>query len=161
MVGAYAPVFLVVGIRGLPHPAAIAACVVAMAGLAAWVFIVRRLTTAQPRTVQVEESSAIDGEVTAYIVSLLLPAVAAGTPSAQDWVAYTVCAVLVLIVAWGAHLWSVNPVVYLLGLRVIRITINGEPVVALARSVPTPGTTAVVARAVGVVRVLNADEAAT
>lgn len=151
--------FLVAGLRGWPHPAALAACAVALVGLLAWALVVRKLWTAQPRTVEVEDSSAIDGEVTASIVSLLLPAVAASTPSGRDWAAYAVCACLILVVAWGARLWSVNPIVYLLGLRVIRIQVNSETLVALARAVPAAGDTVVATRSVGVVLVRAAAEA--
>lgn len=153
MVGAYSPLFLVAGMRGWPHPAAVAACAAALVGLLAWALVVRKLWTAQPRDVTVEEASAVDGEVTAYIVSLLLPAVAADTPSGPEWGAYAVCACLILVVAWGAGLWSVNPIVYVLGLRVIRIQFNGETLVALAHDVPAVGDTVIATRAAGVVLV--------
>lgn len=97
-----------------------------------------------------------DSEVTAYIASYLLPILAAPSPSIGDVLAYTVCGVLILVVAFAADLGSINPIVYLFGFRVARAQIGDDAVIILARKFPDAGTIATVAHAAGVVLVIEA-----
>ncbi|MTD44865.1 hypothetical protein GKE82_11325 [Conexibacter sp. W3-3-2] len=150
LLSAYAPVLIVAGIRGLDAYAAFIAIGIGIGMLVAWAVVLACLPRGQQRDVQVDEIEPIDAEVTGYIVSILLPAVAAGTPTTQDWVAYSLCAVLILVVAYFAKLWSVNPLVYLAGMRAVRVTISGTQHVALARDLPQQGHTAVIRRLAGV-----------
>lgn len=158
LVGAYSPAALIIGCRAAPGLGGYVALAVGIAGIVAWAGLIRAwLPRAQPRTVRLEKVDAIDGEVTAYIASYLLPIVAAGSPTVGDWFAYGICAVLILIVGFASNLGSVNPVVYFFGLRVARAEIDGQSIFLLVDRVPPPGQEARVARAVGVALLLRSE----
>jgi hypothetical protein len=129
-----------------------------MVGIGTWVAFLCWLPSAQSRDVEATAVQPVDAEVTGYIASYLLPVVAATSPSAGDIAAYVVCAVLFLVVAFVADLGSVNPVVYLFGLRVARADIDGRHVVILAKELPRPRQRIRVARGVGVVLVLGPED---
>jgi hypothetical protein len=103
----------------------------------------------------VTEVQPVDAEVTGYIVSYLLPIVAATSVDAGDIVAYAICGGLILTVAFVANLGSINPLVYVFRLRVVKARVGGEPSILLVREVPGEGATVEVTRAAGVTRVLN------
>lgn len=130
--GAYAPIGLIVGARAIPACPGYVAVGVGLVGLVTWLSFLYWLPHAQPRTADVEEIEPIDSEVTGYIVSILLPLVAAGQPTTGDLVAYGICGALVLFVAYVSNLAAVNPLIYLFRFRVARAVIDGEPTVALA-----------------------------
>lgn len=152
---AYAPAAVIVGFRVLPHPIGIAAIGLGMVGLGAWTAFLLWLPKAQSRDAIPTAVTPIDGEVTAYIASYLLPIIAASSPDAGDIAAYAICAALFLVVAFVAGLGSVNPVVYLFGLRVARAEIEGKHVIVLAKELPQVGARITIARGVGVVLVLS------
>ncbi|WP_327467738.1 hypothetical protein [Baekduia sp.] len=147
---------IIVGLRVLPHRGGWIAVTFGGAGIAVWLaFLCWFPSRSQPREVVLGEVEPIDGEVTAYVASLLLPLVAVGNPDAGDLGAYVVCAVLILIVGYAADLGSVNPVIYLLGLRVVRAEVDGRLAIMLVRLVPSRGDPVVLVRAAGVIRVLD------
>lgn len=154
LASAYAPAALIVGCRTFPDCIGWITLVLGGLGLAVWTGFLLWLPHAQPREVRPSNVDPMDGEVTAYIASYLLPIVAAASPSTGDLFGYGVCAVLVLIVAFTADLGSVNPVVYLFGLRVARVEIDGRAMVILAKRLPRAEESITVARAAGVTRVL-------
>jgi hypothetical protein len=103
----------------------------------------------------VEGPEYIDSEVTGYIVSILLPVVAASRPGFHDWLAYGVCAVLILLVAFAAELWSANPITYAFHMRAARAVVDGKPRVVLVRGHMGQGEIKAVARRLGVTLVLG------
>ena len=105
---------------------------------------------ADQSAVDVIRIAAVDGEVGAYIVSILLPLVAAGDPTAGDLVAYGLCGVLILCVAYVSNLALVNPLIYFLGYRVARATVDGERTVVLIKKSAELAGDVTVVRAVGV-----------
>jgi hypothetical protein len=128
---AYAPVALIVGARVVPDCVGYIALGVGVLGIAAWITFLLWIPHAQTRTVKAEDAELVDTEVTAYVVSLLLPIVAAVRPDAGDLVAYGLCALLILYVAYVSDLAAFNPFVYGFGYRVARATIEGSPVLVL------------------------------
>jgi hypothetical protein len=132
LVGAYAPIGLIIGARAVPACSGYVAIAFGLVGLGAWLGFLYWLPGRQPRTAEVSSDiELIDTEVTGYIVSILLPLVAAGDPTAGDLVAYGLCGVLILFVAYASNLAAVNPFIYFFGFRVIRVTVDGERTVAL------------------------------
>ncbi|HWT92033.1 MAG TPA: hypothetical protein VN238_03485 [Solirubrobacteraceae bacterium] len=153
LASAYAPAAIIIGLRAMPATEARLSLCAGLIGLWVWAAFLWWLPRAQPRPVVINQAQPVDPEVTGYIVSYLLPVVAAASPKTGDLLAYGVCAALILVVAWAADLGAVNPLVYLFRLRVSRVLVNGHPTVVLARGVPTDGQ-ATITRAAGVTFVL-------
>lgn len=155
MAGAYAPVAIIIAARALPSCAGWAALGIGLIGLLAWIGFLIWLPARQPREAQVSEVEPIDGEVSAYIVSILLPLVAAGDPSSGDLVAYGLCGVLILFVAYVSNLALVNPLIYFFGFRVARATVDGERTIVLIKQSAELDGDVTVVRAVGVTLISN------
>lgn len=155
---AYAPLAIIVGVRALPSAAGWVAIGIGGIGTCVWAGFLWWLPRTQTREVALDEVHAVDAEVTGYVVSLLLPIVAAGSPSTGDLVAYGLCAALLLTVAFAADLGAVNPLIYLFRLRVLRVKIGDEYLLALARTPPRPGSTVMVTRALAVLYVTDGGE---
>jgi hypothetical protein len=152
--GAYSPAAVIIGARTVPAPVGWAAIGIGVAGTGVWALFLAWLPSAQPREIELTTVEPADTEVTAYIASYLLPIVAATSATTGDVVAYALCGALILVVAFAADLGSVNPIVYLFRLRVMRARLNGEYAIILARQVPETGTTIIATHALGVVRIL-------
>lgn len=150
LVGAYAPVAIIIAARALPACAGWVSLGVGIFGLVAWLSFLLWLPARQPREAPVSDIEPVDGEVGAYIVSILLPLVAAGDPTAGDLVAYGLCGVLILCVAYVSNLALVNPLIYFLGYRVARATVDGERTVVLIKKSAELAGDVTVVRAVGV-----------
>jgi hypothetical protein len=152
---AYAPAALIIGCRTAPSPGGWIAVFGGLTGLLVWAAFLWWLPQAQPRTVVVTEVQPVDAEVTGYIVSYLLPIVAVTSADPGDIVAYAICGWLILTVAFVADLGSVNPLVYVFRLRVVKARIGGQSSILLVREIPGEGATVDVTRAAGVTRVLS------
>jgi hypothetical protein len=150
LIGAYAPVAIIIAARALPACAGWVALGVGIIGLAAWIAFLIWLPARQPRDTPVSEVEPIDGEVGAYIVSILLPLVAAGNPDFGDLVAYGLCGALILFVAYVSNLALVNPLIYFFGYRPARATVDGERTIVLIKQSATVDRDVTVVRAVGV-----------
>jgi hypothetical protein len=154
LAAAYSPVAVVGGLRGLPSAPAYIAAGLGLAGIGLWILFLRWLGGRGPRNRDVREAELIDSEVTGYIVSILLPVIAASAPDLNDWLAYGVCAALILVVAFAAELWAVNPITYLFGLRAARALIDGTPRVVLVRGILGPAGERLVIERIGVALIL-------
>lgn len=152
MASAYGPAAIVIGCRAWPHMAGKVALLCGIAGVAVWAAFLRWLGQAQPRRAEVEDVQPLDGEVTAYVATYLLPLLAAPNPSDGDLIAYAICAVLILIVGYVADLGAINPVIYLFGLRTARAVVDGRPMVILLNG-DMDTTDPLVVRGPGIVRV--------
>jgi hypothetical protein len=150
LLAAYTPVAVIAGLRGLPATVAWVSVALGLFGIAVWLLFLWWLPERQRRTSIVKDPHFIDSEVNAYIVSILLPVVAAANPALTDWLAYGVCAVLILLVAFAAELWAVNPITYAFGLRAARAVIDGERRVVLVRGSLGPEGKREVVRRIGV-----------
>lgn len=148
--GAYAPVAIIIAARVLPCTIGWVALVLGVGGVGVWVSFLIWLRSHQPRDAEVVEVEPIDDEVTGYIVSILLPLVAAGDPSSGDLIAYGICGVLILLVAYVSDLAVANPLIYLLGFRVARARVAGETTIVLVDDLDAPEGDVTVRRALGV-----------
>lgn len=148
--GAYAPVAIIIAARIIPHTVGWVALVLGVAGVGVWTIFLIWLRSHQPRDAEVVEVEPIDDEVTGYIVSILLPLVAAGDPSGGDLIAYGICGVLILLVAYVSDLAVANPLIYLLGFRVARARVSGETTLVLVDDLDAPEGDVTVRRALGV-----------
>jgi hypothetical protein len=148
--GAYAPVAIIIAARVIPCTIGWVALALGVAGIGIWTAFLIWLRGHQPRDAAVNEVEPIDDEVTGYIVSILLPLVAAGDPSSGDLIAYGICAVLILLVAYVSDLAVANPLIYLLGFQVARANVAGERTLVLVDDLDAPEGDVTVRRAVGI-----------
>jgi hypothetical protein len=153
--GAYAPVALIVGARVVPACVGFVAVGIGAIGILIWVLFLLWVPHGQPRAIRASETEPIDTEVTAYIVSLLLPIVAAGKPDAGDLVAYGLCALLILYIAYVSDLAAFNPFVYMFGYRVARTKIDGRPTTVLITDATEASGDVDVVKAIGVMVILG------
>jgi hypothetical protein len=156
LIGAYAPVALIIAARVIPNGVGWAALGVGLAGVGGWLAFLWWVPGRQTRTVEIDDFDLVDTEVTAYIVSLLLPVVVAIKPDTGDLIAYGLCAALILFVAYVADLAAFNPFVYLFGYRVGRGTIEGEPSIILSRNPRSTRGDVEIVRAIGVTVIVEA-----
>lgn len=148
--GAYAPVAIIIAARVIPGTIGWMALVLGIAGVGIWIAFLIWLRGHQQRDAAVSEIEPIDDEVTGYIVSILLPLIVAGNPSSGDFIAYGICAVLILLVAYVSDLAVANPLIYLLGFRVARANVAGERTLVLVDDLDAPEGDVTVRRAAGI-----------
>lgn len=89
------------------------------------------------------------GLVNGFLASHLLPFLAPGVPTVRDSVAYGLFFLVLLIVSINSDLAHINPVLYLFGRKVVRITTNGTSRIFVCSTVPRPGETVTAVRATG------------
>jgi hypothetical protein len=159
LIGAYAPAAVIIGARTAPSLGGWIAIGIGIAGIGVWSLFLVWLRRAQPHEIELTAVEPADTEVTAYIASYLLPILAATSATTGDIIAYVLCGLLILVVAFAADLGSVNPIVYLFRLRVMRARVDGEHVIILARKVPAVETTVIATQALGVVMLPTEDQA--
>ena len=155
LAAAYAPVAVIAGVRATPRLAGWVSLISGALGVIVWIAFLVWLPQRQPRQATIERPEFIDAEVTGYIVSILLPIVAASEPTLQDLLAYGLCAALILLVAFAAGLWAVNPITYAFGIRAARATVDGKPQVILVRGGTVREGVMMVVRRLGVTLILE------
>ena len=119
----YAPLFIILGIRkSFGHSTVsiilFAAAVLSVLVLLAYLGVVRRLA-AHPVTIQ--SASSRDGEAMSYIVSYLLPFVGLDSASRADQISLGVFLLVLAVVYVSTNLIHMNPVLNLLGYRILEI----------------------------------------
>ncbi len=123
LIGAYAPAVAVLGLRiGLTTIgwALIGASLVATAW---WLwFLLRVVKRRQTWDITIDAAEPIDRDVTAYVASYLLPVLAARPEHDTGYLAYSLAAFLILVVAYRADLGAINPLAYLCGYRAYRVS---------------------------------------
>jgi hypothetical protein len=80
-------------------------------------------------------------EVAGFLATYLLPFVTVPSPSASDIAGYLIYALVVLAIFVRSNLAQVNPTLYLLGWRVVSITVNDHDHYLVCRRVPRAPTT--------------------
>ncbi|QUW18234.1 hypothetical protein [Agrococcus sp. Marseille-Q4369] len=140
---AIAPMFAVLTIRLLPAatPWLWVCIVITVAGLLGGLYL-RYLAGGRPAEPKITQVAAADGEAITYVGSLLLPLVAATTPSLNDAVAYLAVTVVFVVILFQTRALAVNPVLYLLGIKAWKVkadTIPGGEMILLGRNEPREG----------------------
>lgn len=152
LVGAYAPMLAVLGLRiGLGT----AGCVLlgaSVVGVMWWLwFLLRVVPRRQGFEITIDSAEPADRDVTAYIATYLLPVLAAKPEHDSGYAAYALAGVLVLVVAFRADLGAINPVAYLCGYRAYRIAGDDSVGIVLSRSLLLNDATWVMHDAAGIV----------
>jgi hypothetical protein len=92
-------------------------------------------------TYRVDKVEDAGGMITGFLASNLLPFLAQGKPTERDLIAYVVFLLVLLVVSINSDLAHVNPALYLMGRRVVRITSGGDSRILVCRQAPKRGTT--------------------
>jgi hypothetical protein len=137
----YSPLFALTALRlepGRYRDALWAAAAVGFLSLLAALAIAQRRIS--PRQRVLTSVSDRGGDVAGYLATYLLPFLTVTAPTGRDALAYGLFVVLVGIVYTRSSLVSVNPVLYLLGYRLVEAgTQSGDVLLLLCRSEPPVG----------------------
>ncbi|MEV1291506.1 hypothetical protein [Pseudonocardia sp. NPDC049635] len=87
--------------------------------------------------------------VSGFLASHLLPFLAPGEPTMRDIISYGVFFLVLLVVSINSDLALINPLIYLLGRRVVRVTVNGQSRILVCSTPPKAGDDIRVVRATG------------
>lgn len=80
------------------------------------------------------------GDVAGYLATYLLPFLTVSDPAPRDVISYAGFVLLVGVVYTRSTLLSVNPLLYVLGYRLVFLsTGSGQPILLICRSIPTAG----------------------
>lgn len=142
LIGAYAPVLAVLGLRiGLDTTGVILVTVAALATVWWLWFLLCVVKHRQTWDITVDAAEPIDRDVTAYVASYLLPVLAAKPEHDSGYVAYALAGFLILVVAYRADLGAINPIAYLCGYRAYRVSAADGVRTVLSRSLLVKDTT--------------------
>lgn len=117
--------------------------------LTAVLLIARHATQAAGYRYRVSSVEDAGSAVSGFLASHLLPFLAPGTPTVRDVVSYGVFFTVLLVVSVNSDLAHVNPILYLLGRRVVRISTDGVSRILVCSTVPKAGDQIRAVRATG------------
>ncbi len=148
----YTPLFAILAARfaATPWLAFGALALMALgAGCTVWVLYLLGSSARSSLTVaRVHETGSESG---GYLVSYVLPFLTVETPGVLDALAYGLFLLVLLIVYVRTDLIQVNPMIYLLLRRIVKVqTGTGDMAYVVVRSVPRPGDTVTVAQHAGI-----------
>jgi hypothetical protein len=140
-VSSYAPVFAIASIRFRGIAIASVCAALAIVGMLvvvlAVVWLPRRVARRHVQAFKVEDTS---GEVSAYLAGYLLPFVVIAEPGWRDVVGFAIFFLVAARLALVARLELLNPMVYLVGRRVLRVSLATGPAWLITRGdVPDDG----------------------
>jgi hypothetical protein len=132
----YAPLFVVLAVRGthrdaLSLAAGVALCVVAALSVLVLRYWIVKAQTFAPFPTTVRRASPRDDLAVAYIVTYILPFAGVDLSSGRDLVALAVVFAITLIVAVRTNLFYVNPILNLLGYHIHEVEDADGRIVAL------------------------------
>jgi len=154
-VSAFAPLFLIWGLRTWPSGIAWAFIVLVLIGLGGTGLVMGVARRDEGEGVTLTHVETRQSDVAAYIVTYLIPFVTAPLITPQDWLAVAVFLLLLLAVYVSSDLLSVNPVLSLLGLRLFRVKFDTREGWLLAKQPKTGQALTVVEVSDGVYVALN------
>ena len=135
----YAPLFGILAIRfsaAGQRYVCLALASIGVAYLGGVALVARR---AEPRPYEVQSVSDAGGEVAGYLASYLLPFVTVATPTLADTLGYALYGLVTLGIFVRSDLIRINPTLYLMGRRIICVTlVGGEERYMVCRRVPRP-----------------------
>lgn len=121
--GSYALLFVLLGLRFHTLWLEMACAVLAAIGLLDMVWIVfgaSRRTAADP--IRLAEVTDTGPEIAGYLATYLLPFLTVAEPGTRDVVAYALFLLVTGLIYVRSEMTQVNPTLYLLGRRVVRVT---------------------------------------
>jgi hypothetical protein len=158
----YAPLFGILAIR-FERPALVYSCTgLAAAGVAALLAIIWVHSRTNGAEIVIASVNNAGGEAASYLAGYLLPFVTVSQPSARDVVAYIAFIVVAGVVHSRTSAIQVNPLLFLLGWKILQVTTDsGATVFLITREVHFSGDTVLTSRLGGDVRVEQKQTTAT
>jgi hypothetical protein len=120
--GSYAPLFAILAIRFDNRRLSAACAIVAVLSAASMFLILRAVGNIEPDPHEIRAITDQGGQVAGYLATYLLPFVTVDDPSARDVIAYAAFVAVVGIVYIQAEMAQINPLLYLIGLKVYSVT---------------------------------------
>jgi len=149
-VSGYAPLFAIFGLRLDGTPSGVCFSVAVVLATAFFVVLALARIDAEPQQVQVSTVTPRDTDVAAYLATYLLPFVTVSQPTGRDIAGFLLYGLVLVIVARRGALVGVNPLAYLLGLRLVTVTTaTGRSVLLLTRHLPRRDVTIIAQDVVG------------
>ena len=120
--GSYAPLFAILAIRFRDRWLWIACGLLSGFAVVNVLLILRAARRIEPDPHRIERITDRGGEVAGYLATYLLPFVTVSEPSTRDLLAYAAFILLVGIVYIQSKMIQINPILYLMGLKVFSVT---------------------------------------
>jgi hypothetical protein len=121
-VSSFAPLFVIFAIRFQDRGLQLACAGLAAFGIATLILLLRAARRIEPDPHRIETVADRGAEVAGYVATYLLPFVTVTEPSTRDVVAYLTFVLVIGVVYVRSEMIQINPVLYLLGYRVWKIT---------------------------------------
>ena len=122
----YAPLFLILAIRFRGQELKVACAAVALLGVTAGLWVISSERAKAPAAFQVIKVEDRGSEVAGYLASYLLPFVALAEPALPEVLAYAIFLAVAATVYVQSEMIQINPIFYVLGRRVVRVTTEGD-----------------------------------
>jgi hypothetical protein len=122
----YAPLFVILAIRFRRPELVVACAVLAVAGLLAVLWILWAERSKARAAYTIEKVDDKGPEVAGYLASYLLPFLTVAEPANPEVVAYAIFLGVAAIVYVQSDMLQINPIFYLLGRRVVRVTTSTD-----------------------------------
>jgi len=141
LLSSYAPLFAILVLRLDSAQVSVGCGALAAIGLLSTISLLGGVGRLEPEPHKVDAVVDRGPEVAGYVATYLLPFVTVAEPSGRDLLAYGAFLVVSGIIYVRSSMMAVNPLLYLLGFRVVSIT-NGTGLDAflVCRARPEPGT---------------------
>jgi len=121
----YAPLFGLLAIRFVEPWLWITCAALAALGVASLLLLLRLDRRAEPDPHNLESATNAGGEAASYLAGYLLPFLTVATPTLRDVIAYAGFLVVAAAINLRTSVAQVNPLLYLLGYRVLSVTDDG------------------------------------
>lgn len=143
----YAPLFAMLAVRFQVPVLSYICGAIAILGLATLYLILRSMRGVEADPHQLLSVRDHGGEVAGYVATYLLPFLTVAEPTPRDLVAYLMFLGVVGVIYVRSHMTQVNPLVYLLGLRISEVvTDDGWHGFLISRGLPAADATVLASR---------------
>jgi hypothetical protein len=138
----YSALFFILALRFDRAPLAIGSGALAALGIAAAFWILGAERAKGSAAYEIAKTEDQGAEVTGYIATYLLPFVTLAQPTDRDVVSYLLFLCISALVYTGSDMLQVNPILYLMRRRVVKVTTpKGWVAYLITSSAPMPGET--------------------
>jgi hypothetical protein len=147
LLSSYAPLFALLAVRFEPAWLWTSCVAFALLGLGSLLLLLRLDKRASPGPHRLVDVRSAGGEAAAYLAGYLLPLLTVATPTIRDVVAYAGFLVIAAAIYVHTSMIQVNPLLYLLGFRVLQVTDDrGFRSYLISRRTLLPGDTILATR---------------